>query len=373
MLNLHIVQARYGDSLILQYGTASAPRYLLIDGGPKYVYERHLRRVLGGIGEANAKLDLVILSHVDEDHVYGLLDLLNDVLWQRIRGLDEIIAIDELWHNSFSKTLGEDIDHRLGRVLDRSGPARSALSRTSKTSRDIAQGDQLTQRADSLGLSINPGFGSEGIITVEKSAGATVLGNLSLRILGPTEANMAELREDWLAWLQEQEDRVLVPDRMDAERAARSLDTSVPNLSSIMVLVEADGKRLLFTGDGRSDHLERGLQQAGLLDPDGKLHVDVLKLPHHGSKRNITQDFVRNITADLYVISASGRHGHPHKNTLRWVVGAARDQGRSIEIVATNSTSSLRALVDERDPQEHGYRLTVMPEGEDEQVLELSA
>ena len=43
MFRLHVVQADYGDSLILEYGLASAPEYALIDGGPADVYTSHLR------------------------------------------------------------------------------------------------------------------------------------------------------------------------------------------------------------------------------------------------------------------------------------------------------------------------------------------
>jgi hypothetical protein len=54
-------------------------------------------------------------------------------------------------------------------------------------------------------------------------------------------------------------------------------DNSIPNLSSIMLLAKADGKTILFTGDVRGDHLIQGLNQTGLLDTEGKIHVDVLK------------------------------------------------------------------------------------------------
>jgi hypothetical protein len=374
MLTLHIIQARYGDSLILEYGTSSAPRFLLVDGGPNDVYSHHLKAVLEDIRDDGGELDLVVLSHVDRDHVTGLLDLTNDLQWQRVREVPETISINELWHNSFSGTLGTDVQDRFGRLLNRAGPVRSALAHSSKTSRDIAQGDELTQSANNLGLPINPSdrFGSERIITVDQATETIVLGNLTLRIVGPTRASLEELEEDWLEWLEQQEDHVLVPDLREAERAARSLDDSVPNLSSIMFLAEADGRTILFTGDGRSDHLKDGLEQAGLLDAEGRLHVNVLKLPHHGSKYNVTADFIETVTADQYVVSASGYHGHPHKDTLRWIVRAARDQARTIEIVATNSTRSLRDLTEEYDPSQYGYRLTVMPEGESEEVLELA-
>ena len=34
MFKVHAIQASFGDCLILEYGTAAAPKYVLIDGGP---------------------------------------------------------------------------------------------------------------------------------------------------------------------------------------------------------------------------------------------------------------------------------------------------------------------------------------------------
>jgi hypothetical protein len=64
-------------------------------------------------------------------------------------------------------------------------------------------------------------------------------------------------------------------------------DTSVPNLSSVVVLAEAGGKSILLTGDARGDKILTGLELIGAITPKGKLHVDVLKMPHHGSDRNM--------------------------------------------------------------------------------------
>ena len=122
-------------------------------------------------------------------------------------------------------------------------------------------------------------------------------------------------------------------------------------------------KTILLTGDGRGDHLLQGLQQAGLLDAQGKIHVNILKLPHHGSDRNATRGFFRKVTAGQYIISANGLYGNPDLATLIWIVEAAREQGRSIEILVTNETPSSRQLVQEYPPGEYGYRLTTMAAG----------
>ena len=375
MLNLQIVQARYGDSLILQYGTADSPRYLLVDGGPAYVYERHLKPILQTIHGEGGALDLIVLSHVDDDHVNGLLDFLDDLLEKLDRPDSDLIAVGELWHNTFSQTIGPDAKARFDRVMEHTESLRAVTVQSDRMNRSIAQGDKLTRRAIALGLPINPShrFGPKRMITADESTEPIPLENLTLRVVGPTQANLEELKEDWAAWLKKQEERVLTRDLQAAEEAARSLDDSVPNLSSIMLLAEADGRTLLLTGDGRSDHLIQGLEQADRLDRDGRLHVDVLKVPHHGSARNVSKAFFRTITADTYVLCADGRHDNPDLSTLTWMVEAAHEQDRHIDIFATNETNSTRQLIEDYPPCEYGYHLTMMAPGQHAVVLELAS
>ena len=42
MFKLHVVQAKYGDALILSFGTSAKPRHILIDGGPSGNYAADL-------------------------------------------------------------------------------------------------------------------------------------------------------------------------------------------------------------------------------------------------------------------------------------------------------------------------------------------
>jgi beta-lactamase superfamily II metal-dependent hydrolase len=79
----------------------------------------------------------------------------------------------------------------------------------------------------------------------------------------------------------------------------------------------AAGQRMLLTGDGLADDILEGLKEAGLLKEGGTLHVNILKLPHHGSIRNVTEEFLRTVTADHYVISANGKYDNPDLDTLK--------------------------------------------------------
>jgi beta-lactamase superfamily II metal-dependent hydrolase len=51
------------------------------------------------------KLDLVVLSHIDNDHIIGLLDLLEEIKDQRDTAKKELVMISKLWHNSFNDLL----------------------------------------------------------------------------------------------------------------------------------------------------------------------------------------------------------------------------------------------------------------------------
>jgi beta-lactamase superfamily II metal-dependent hydrolase len=361
MLRLRVVQAGYGDCFILEYGTRAHPRYALIDGGPSAIYRKHLRAELQSIDKTGGHLDLTVLSHIDDDHVKGLLDLMDELVKQAQRGLAQTIAIDTLWHNTFSQTVGPDIQNRfMAMMVERSIPEQSIFE-TSQTDRNIPEGDHLTRDADLLGVPINRGFIQGQPICLDEAVKPAVFGNLRLQILGPTRKNLENLRRDWLAWLQKQGSRDLLAPS----------DQTIPNLSSLMFLVKVRKKTILFTGDGRSDDLLDGLRQAKLLDAHGCLHVDIFKVPHHGSTRNISKAFFTQVTADRYIISANGRDNNPDLDTLKWIVEAARDQKRKIEIVVTNVTKSTRDLLEQCNPVEFGYQMMELLPDKNSLVIEL--
>jgi hypothetical protein len=122
--------------------------------------------------------------------------------------------------------------------------------------------------------------------------------------------------------------------------AADFSDESVFNLASIVVVAEAGGRTMLLTGDARGDDVREGLREAGLWREGGTLHVDLLKLPHHGSDRNVDEQFFRDVTADHYVVSGDGRHGNPEVATFEMLL-AARAGGPPFTIHMTYPPAEL--------------------------------
>ena len=358
MFRLKVIQALYGDCLIVEGGAPDDPRYLLIDGGPSGVYQAYLKPELTAIRDKGGQIQVAVLSHVDDDHVNGLLDLLHDLIKQRRKNSQETIAIDGLWHNSFGQTLGSTAEKSLARQMDTNPFLPGSMPQVEKQARSISQGQDLAASAQGLKIPMNADFRNtpDRVVCVDNLPEPVEIANLKLMVVGPTRDSLHALQVEWEAWLEKQKQASHFSGK-EAETGARELDKSVPNLSSIMLLVEAAGKTMLLAGDGRGDQLLEGLQKAGVLREDGSCHVNIFKLAHHGSARNVTPELFAKITADTYVISANGKDDNPDFQTLEWLVQAADKQGRTFTIVATNETASTKALVEKYKPAKFHYAI----------------
>ena len=167
---------------------------------------------------------------------------------------------------------------------------------------------------------------------------------LQFSILGPREKQLQKLDEEWRT------SKASNPSN-PAAQAADYLNRTVPNLSSIVVLLEAsrgngaEPVRFLLTGDAGGDHIVQSLEATGL-GPDGRIHVDLLKVQHHGSNHSTTQDFFERVTADHYVISGNGKHGIPHQDTLTWLSAARRDQAYDVYLTNRDGEEGLKKMFD---------------------------
>ena len=356
MFKLHAIQAKFGDCLLVEWGSGGNRRFMLIDGGPPNTFGDDLDAALNQIVGNGGKIDLVVLSHVDNDHVVGLLDLLAALEADEAGGQPRRLDINRFWHNSFQRSIDPDgeITQRLQMLMNIAGSAGVMMPFATDAFLGVKEGNRLRTLAAQLGFKMNEDFGGE-VITVESAKKEIKLGQLVLRIVGPTRENLEELRKKWLAWLAKTEAQVA-----KNPSTAANADKSVPNLSSIVIHAECDGKTMLLTGDARGDHIEQGLKTAKL-SKNGRLHVDVLKVQHHGSDRNVNASFFERITADTYVISADGKHGNPDYATLAWIVQGAAKAKRKIKIFVTNETPSTQKLKKTLSPTKYGYALEIKP------------
>lgn len=368
MFALRLIEAHHGDCFLLHYGTASKPRHILVDGGPWRVFDQHLAGTLKRFVGRGKKLDRVICSHSDTDHTIGLLDLLGEVKSELDAGEVPTARIGGLWHNSFADTLGQAIANRTYALLETVQAHGLSMTESEAMFQGIADGRQLRRLARMMDIELNEGktklsYNGNG------SPPEYRFGNLRLKVFGPLPSQLRGLQSEWRAWLKANEDEVA---RGRVDLAANS-DQSKRNLASIHVYARAHGKTMLLTGDGRGDHIEKGLRKAGLTDSQNRLHVDLLKLPHHGSDRNITKGFIERITADIYAVSGNHEHENPDYDTLRWLVEAAHAQGRRPHIVATYYTPNMEKLQQTHPRSTYGYRVSTIPKTGHSKLIRLAS
>jgi hypothetical protein len=349
--SLEVVRARHGDCLLLHYGTKTKPGLALIDGGPHEVYKPFLRprfealRAERELDEADPLLiDLMMLSHIDEDHVAGLLDLTKELIAAKTK---RIVQVLNLWHNSFDDIVKNDAKELARAVNQQFGPASLSgdLSLDSladlldsgepmtavdslRVLASIPQGRDLRSNVEKLKVPLNAEADGELIVATDKKKPVDMGKGLRFTVVGPMEPELKKLQEDFAEFLNKPK----VERETASVLASFAADDSVPNLSSIVVLAQVKDKKILFTGDALGDKILEGLELAGLIDDGGSLHVDVLKCPHHGSNRNVTPEFFERITADHYVFSGNGDFGNPDRETLEMLSAARGDDDYRIHL-----------------------------------------
>lgn len=315
LFTLEALNASEGDCLLLSYGSSKRPKFVLIDGGPSKTYNDsllprvvELRKKLRLKSGAPLPIELLVVTHVDDDHITGVLKLTQDLRDALETKKPPLVQLNELWHNSFDDVLGGDEIEKAIDYLSKlptaptAGAARRAVS-------SVKQGRELRDAAALLRIAVNAGF--KGLIARPDDAGIDVQcgDGLTLTVISPTRAELERYKAKWDAGLA-------APGANRGKVAAAQLDTKAFNLVSIAVLAEMGGKTMLLTGDARGDHLLAGLEAAGKLAPGGSMTVDVLKLPHHGSAANVTLELLRRVIADTYVVSANGTDNNPDSETL---------------------------------------------------------
>ena len=317
IFSLEVLRARHGDALLLHYGDAQQPRLTLIDGGPGATFGEALKPRLQALRRDGAALaaDLIVVSHLDDDHIGGLLGLTGDLLQDP--NVAPWLTTKAIWCNTFGDLAG-DADDVLAKTPAPSPDSAHVVS--------VPQGRALVSQAEQLGWPVNKPF--KPLVQAPDAGGARVPldGSTELVVVSPRTDQIAGLRKEWIKQMK----RIKKKETSPAE-VAEYLDKSPYNLSSIVVLARQGKHSMLLTGDGRGDHILAGLDAAGATT-NGKLHVDILKVPHHGSIRDVDQDFFERITADHYVISANGRDGNPETQTLDMIVASRSDDAFTVHL-----------------------------------------
>jgi hypothetical protein len=321
-VELTFLDARQGDAIWVRWGEG---RQLLVDMGTSGT-GRALADRFRALPEDQRAFELLVVTHVDTDHIGGVLTGLVDPAdpvpvtfadvwfngWEHLNGLvpaDERSALepmggvqgellttwlrDHAWNDAFGRAAVIRTDTTLPRVELPDGLTITVLAPVQERLTDLVPEWQLAVAA-----------------ALEKGTLTDV--SPGLEPLGPSTAPTLESAVD-LALLSEDPFKV---------------DQSSANAASIVLVLEHDGKRALLTGDATASELLGGL---ALLGAGERVPLDLVKLPHHGSRNNVSRELVQAVDCPLWVFSSDGTtFRHPDAIAVSRVV---RDSGPEPHLV----------------------------------------
>ena len=362
-MKFQIFQSDEGDCNLLQ---SDDGKNILCDGGLAKSMRNHVRDNLNELIGSDGMLDYIYVSHIDQDHIGGVLRLLKDSLDWKVYDYhqeknDSDIRkpqsprppkIGGLWHNSFS----DQVDKNEGEISDLLAASAPVMFGTAipelvyaaeeavKIAYSIPQAIKVSRfcKNDLLDIPVNSipgGTGPTKLLYFKKSPKSFNVGSLKFTIIGPSESELDDLRDGWNNWVKKHQNRIdsiqkeihkQIEKFVNEQLETTPFDyrnwngvpdfkgVSIPNVASLMLMVEEGSKKLLLTGDSQQEKILEGLNVAGYLD-DGHIHLDVLKVQHHGSEHNLDENFVRHISADHYIFCGNGTHGNPEPEVLNMV------------------------------------------------------
>lgn len=345
---IHFLPARYGDCIWIEYGEANLLNRVLIDGGTGGT-KKNIREYINALSPGQKKLELLVVTHIDRDHIEGVLNLLEE---------DDVgIMIDQVWFNGWNHLPGNPAIEHFGGV----------------------QGERLTAAILKHKLAWNTDFDNgPAVLPADGSLIQKKLpGGLVLTLLSPNANNLAALKP---AWDKEVRKANLEPGFGLAEPAetAGSIerfgagspdiealasapfeeDDAPANGSSIAFLAEYGNKKVLFAGDSFPGVVLDSLHK---LSGNGTVPVDLFKLSHHASAHNTSPELLQKVNCKKFIVSTNGSiYEHPSAETIARVIKTA---GHGTELIFNYRTKYNRIWDDDLLKDEYKYT-TVFPQTE---------
>lgn len=390
--SLHMYQAGLGDCFLLEFGTGEDEFRMMIDTGTVDFGKKCLKDVLKNLKKKKKKIDLLVISHIDGDHIGGALALL------RVKRYAQLIK--EIWHNGLQQTISDlpdKTDKRSMRVIEEI--ASNLYTEPAQTGGTTAeQSEELDKLAGEWRIIINGITGGKAIM--EDLAGKCIgpKGDIEVFVLLPRREHLDALREYFLnelppgaqadksvasekcftqALLQEDGDEyeeagcagedeededeksfVAATLKTWADQTEADEDSKVTNASSIALIIRYQGKKLLFPGDAGGQDLSDALQRWLEANPKENLLFDVVKLPHHGSNRNCFKLLdTPGFDGKLFLVSTSGKnHGHPNMETLAKAV--VRQEANDRVLAFNYANSAYKIFNFKKNRKTYQYRVT---------------
>lgn len=344
MIVVEMLPAQEGDCFLI---AVDNKYHILVDGGTPYTYRHYLKSRLIKLAEDKKVIDLLIVTHVDNDHIGGIISFIKE---NGNASNPQIIPVKEVWHNSYRHLQFDKngkLEFREKEIL-KSIVAKGAMEEHIKNNDESVKDISGYQGTTLAGLLYSNGYNWNTIsnnLPIKKGVFQEIDKNIHIKVIAPQDNELEELGKVWKKQLMQKKHSFLFSDELLFDDAyeyymrflrepfieAREIsymkeeenieklaykeypsDISVVNNSSICFEIDYKGTLLLFLGDKSVGSLDMNLI---------KEKYALLKVPHHGSNNNYSIEFAKKVHADVYLLSTNGRkYQHPDKEMIAKII-----------------------------------------------------
>lgn len=253
MVNICMFQADEGDFLWVGYGKNIIESHILIDGGTKYCGEKYAE-VIKKINLKGQKIEAIILTHIDCDHLDGVCDGISRV--------DQTILMDTVKKIIFNSSQKSEI-------------------KVEKQSKQYGVKEEILFE----NIIHEKGLDNCLISGVVLGTQIELAGGAMLKIISPGERELIKLGEKGEKYREKKKSVVYAPNldqvRMDLDELMNEplrKDSSVNNASSIAFIFEFMDVKGVFLGDALPSVCVRGVHEFGLSQPIEVIEDEIINI-----------------------------------------------------------------------------------------------
>lgn len=283
MMKVHLLEARTGDSFIVECGEQA----FIVDGGTRSVAKK-LKRYLEDAN--NPKVSAIFVTHVDTDHIGGILKLFSD------------------FSNSLDKDIPIYMNHPDLVYLSEDDGLVSYSEGTDFKNLLIENNYKIYQVTDQDTLSF---------------------GDVSIDVVSPSIDLKDRLYNEWRKADKPKSDiddmvsndPIIVDCSIESEDFIKTESSDIVNASSLCFVISYKEKNALFLSDSHPNTISNVIQAGS--------QFDLVKISHHGSKFNTTKNLLDKIKCQNFIISTNGpvSYGHPDPTCLEKIINSCVRNG----------------------------------------------
>ncbi|EKS4344801.1 MBL fold metallo-hydrolase [Clostridium botulinum] len=255
-MKIRLQKAYRGDCIWIRYGDKEKTN-IIIDSGPAG-FSRGFKNIIKNITDEGENIDLLILTHIDDDHIQGFFKYISN-------NNNNCQCLKEVWLNGYGMNVYQN--NQLHSPRNIREVTRLLKYRNIKVVNFVCEGYEVN------------------------------INGAHLKVITPTKEAIFDVAEiiDQYSLHRARE----IMDDIDYiyDNLEYSSDHDKKNKASISVVITYNGKRMAFLGDSHAEDVVNGKNKYFK-----NIKMDLVKISHHGSKHNTNKELIQCLGSREFII-----------------------------------------------------------------------